>query len=167
MKKLVSFIAIAVLSTTSMLAQDKTVASPRMTAKSDNVSISYGQPSKKGRDIFGGLVPYGQVWRTGANEATEITFSKVTKVAGHTVKPGTYSLFTIPEKSEWTIILNSKLKQWGSFKYEEIKKNDVLHITVPAKQAGMAVEKFTIAVTDANLNMQWDMTSVDVPLAVQ
>ncbi|MDR3678820.1 MAG: DUF2911 domain-containing protein [Flavipsychrobacter sp.] len=167
MKKIASFIAIATLAATSTFAQEKTVASPRVTAKSENVTVSYGQPSKKGREIFGGLVPYGQVWRTGANEATEITFSKVTKFGGKTVKPGTYTLFTTPEKNEWTIILNSKLKQWGSFKYDEIKKNDVLHVTVPVQQLNAPVEKLTINVTDASLNIQWDKTGVTVPMSVE
>jgi len=170
MKKIVSFIAIALLVATgvNVHAQEKGApASPRMTSKSANVEVSYGQPSKKGREIFGGLVPYGQVWRTGANEATEITFKNVTKFGDKIVKPGTYSLFTIPNQTEWTIILNSKLKQWGSFKYDEIKKNDVLHITVATQKLDAPVEKFTISATDNSLKMQWDMTGVTIPMEVK
>jgi hypothetical protein len=91
--------------------------SPKMTAETKNVKVTYGQPSKKGRVIFGDLVPYGEVWRTGANEATEITFSSDVVISGKTIKAGTYTLFTIPQKNTWTIILNSELKQWGSYGY--------------------------------------------------
>lgn len=167
MKKILSFVVVVLFAATNLFAQEKsTPQSPRVSAKSENVEISYGQPSKRGREIFGGLVPYGKVWRTGANEATEITFKKVTKFGGVVVKPGTYTLFTIPDNGHWEFILNSKLGQWGAFKYDEIKKNDVAHIKVPAGKTSSPVEKLTIAVTDHNLNVQWDMTSVNVPLSV-
>lgn len=136
--------------------------SPRMTAEGKDVKISYGQPSKKGRVIFGELVPFGQVWRTGANEATEITFAKDSKLGGEAIKAGTYSLFTIPGESEWTIILNPTLKQWGSFGYDKIKDKDVLKVKVkPGKTSGV-VEKFTIRFEGSNLIMEWDTTQVAV-----
>lgn len=136
--------------------------SPRMTAEAKDVKISYGQPSKKGRVIFGELVPFGQVWRTGANEATEITFAKDSKLGGEAIKAGTYSLFTIPGESEWTIILNPTLKQWGSFGYEKIKDKDALKVKVkPGKTSGV-VEKFTIRFEGSNLIMEWDTTQVSV-----
>lgn len=136
--------------------------SPRATAEGKDVKISYGQPSKKGRVIFGELVPFGQVWRTGANEATEITFAKDSKLGGEAIKAGTYSLFTIPGESEWTIILNPTLKQWGSFGYDKIKDKDVLKVKVkPGKTSGV-VEKFTIRFEGSNLIMEWDTTQVSV-----
>ena len=146
-------------------AQDsKQLLSPRAYAKNENVEITYGQPSKRGRVIFGELVPYGQVWRTGANEATEITFKKDCTFCGKHVKAGTYTLFTIPTKNEWTIILNSELKQWGSFGYEDIKSKDVLHATVPVKKSSAMFEKFSIALGKDALEMNWDETGVSVPM---
>src|SRR5271167_2889262 len=116
------------------IAQEKPLPSPKATAEGKNVKVTYGQPSKRARVIFGGLVPYGEVWRTGANEATEITFSKNVIIDKKEIKAGTYTLFTIPNKDKWTIILNSQLKQWGAFGYEKIKADDVLHTDVPVRK---------------------------------
>ncbi len=143
--------------------------SPRITAESQNVSVAYGQPSKRGRVVFGkegseGLEKYGKVWRIGANNATEITFKKDGKFAGKPVKAGTYSLFAIPTEKEWTLILNSELKQWGAYKYEEIKGKDVLKVTVPAKTYPTSQEKLTFTVTDSKLDFQWDKAGFSVPM---
>ena len=148
----------------SYAQESKPLLSPRAYAKNDNVEINYGQPSKRGRVIFGELVPYGQVWRTGANEATEITFKKDGSFGGQPVKAGTYTLFTIPGQKEWTVILNGQLKQWGSFAYEENKNKDVLHITVAAQKVSGVQEKFVINVTKNQMEMAWDQTAVAVPL---
>jgi hypothetical protein len=156
------FATLLVLSATLMACGQQ---SPKMTAEGKNVKVTYGQPSKRGREIFGRLVTYGKVWRTGANEATEITFAKDGNFGGKTVKKGTYTLFTIPGETEWTIILNSELKQWGAFKYDEIKGKNVLETKVPSKKNNSMVEKFTIEVSDTALNMMWDQTLVSVPLA--
>ena len=87
-----------------------------------NINVYYCQPSKKGRLIFGSgenaLVPYGEIWRTGANEATEIEFSKAVKVNGKQLEAGRYTLFTIPDETSWTVIFNNELDQWGAFTYE-------------------------------------------------
>ncbi len=139
-------------------------SSPRVTAENKNVKVVYGQPSKRGRVIFGELLPYGEVWRTGANEATEITFAKDGTVAGKPVKKGTYTLFTIPGAKEWTIILNSQLKQFGAFEYEQHKNKNVLEVQVPARKAQGVVEKLTIRPTDTALLIEWDTTSVSVPM---
>src|ERR1700758_5481736 len=85
------------------------IASPKMVAEGKNVKVNYGQPSKRGRVIFGDLVPYGEVWRTGAHEATEITFSKNVIIDKNEIEAGIYTLCTIPLKDKWLIILNSKL----------------------------------------------------------
>ena len=118
--------------------------SPRAEVVGEGVKVSYGRPSKRGREIFGALVPYDSVWRTGANGATEITFEKEMKFGGEKVKPGTYSLFTIPTPDSWTIILNTELKQWGSFGYAKIKDKDVLKVKVPVKKLEESVETCTI-----------------------
>ncbi len=154
-----------ILATAFTECQSQPVASPKASAEGKNVKITYGQPSKKDRVIFGGLVPYDSVWRTGANEATEITFAKDATFGGKPVKKGTYSLFTIPTASEWTFILNPTLKQWGAYGYAKIKDKDVLHTTVPSKKIDTPVEKLTISFDKNNsLVLEWDQTHVEVPI---
>lgn len=160
MKKIL--LMLTILATTASVACSQAVQSPRITAEGANVKVSYGQPSKRDRVIFGKLVPYGEVWRTGANEATEITFAKDGTFGGKPVKAGTYSLFTIPGEKEWTFILNSELKQWGAYKYNEIKGKDVLKVTAPATTVGAAVEKLTITLPAGKLVLEWDKTKVEV-----
>ncbi len=139
--------------------------SPHETVNSGNVSVTYGRPAKKGRDIFGSLVPYGKVWRAGADEATEITFKKDGSLGGQAVKAGTYTLFVIPNATEWTIILNSQLKQWGAYEYDKHKDKDVLKINVPVGKTSGAVENFTIKFDGGKLIMEWDTTQVAVPVS--
>jgi hypothetical protein len=151
----------------SSFAQEKPLPSPKATAEGKNVKVTYGQPSKRDRVIFGGLVPYGKVWRTGANEATEITFSKNVTIDKKEVKAGTYTLFTIPNKDKWTIILNSQLKQWGAFGYDKIKGDDVLHADVPVRKNSQQ-EKLTYSFKDnakgTLLTIAWDDVAVDLPI---
>lgn len=152
---------------TSIQCSSQPPKSPRVSAEGKDVKVAYGQPSKNGRVIFGGLEQYGKVWRTGANEATEITFNKDATVGGKPVKAGTYTLFTIPNENQWTIILNPELKQWGAFGYDKIKDKDVLHVDVPAKKLDNTVEKLTLRFNDANnLVIEWDQTQVEVPIKV-
>lgn len=145
------------------------VASPRVSAKGKNVSIAYGQPSKKGRVLFGkagsgSLEPYGKVWRIGADSATAITFKKDGMFGGKAVKAGTYTFFATPNEKDWTIILNSEGNQWGAYKYEEIKSKDVLKVTVPNKTYPNSAEKLTFTVSDNSLDFQWDKSGFSVPL---
>ena len=126
-----------------------------------NVSVEYSRPGIKDRTIFGGLVPYGEVWRTGANEATKITFSDDVKVEGHPVPAGSYALYTIPGKNEWTIILNSKVN-WGT---EYDSKDDFLRFAVKPEAAGRTIETFTISIGDitdnaARVELAWENTLV-------
>jgi len=143
-------------------------SSPRVTADGTTASVAYGQPSKRGREIFGGLEPYGKVWRTGANEATEITFKRDVTFGGARVKAGTYTLFTIPGEKTWTIILNSTLKQWGAYQYEKIKGSDVAKVTVEAGTNAEVVEKLTLSFkpvgTAEHLVIAWDKTRVEVEI---
>ena len=115
--------------------------SPHETVKGEGVSVTYGRPYKKDRIVFPDVVKYGEVWRTGADEATEITFDKDAQFGGKPVKAGTYTLFTIPGESEWTIILNSELDQFGAFDYEKYKDKDVLKVAVPTKRLDKVVEQ--------------------------
>lgn len=147
----------------------KAPESPRVTAEGKNVSVAYGQPSKRGRVIFGAdgsqsLEKYGKVWRIGANNATEITFKKDGTFAGKPVKAGTYTLFAIPTEKEWTLILNGQLGQWGAYKYEENKSKDVLKVSVPAKKYPNAAEKLTFNVKDNAVDFQWDKEGFSVPV---
>ncbi|MBW8684573.1 DUF2911 domain-containing protein [Chitinophaga rhizophila] len=165
MKHVLLFFALLAGTSSFVSAQEKKAQqSPRVTAEGKNVKVSYGQPSKKGRVIFGELVPYGKVWRLGANEATEITFAKDGSFGGKPVKAGTYTLFTIPEANEWTFILNSDLKQWGAYKYEEIKGKNVLEVKAKATKTSAPVEKLTITVPANKLVVEWDQTHVEVPV---
>jgi hypothetical protein len=149
---------------------DKTRTSPlaiaSMRYKDAYVKITYSQPQKKGRDIFGKLVPYGQVWRTGANEATEITVTKNVQLNGTLLKAGTYSIFSIPEKEKWTIIINSELGLWGSYNYNY--KLDQMRFDVPVQAlSGESFEQFTIQFDQRNevadLMIVWDRVKVSIP----
>src|SRR5882757_6739529 len=134
--------------------------------KDTYLKIVYGQPQKKGRDIFGQLVPFDQVWRTGANEATEIHLTKDIKANNLDLKAGNYSLFTIPGKDKWTIILNADLGLWGAYNYNI--KSDVLRFEVPAVTIAETRESFTIQIDQKNdkadLTMAWDKTKVTIPI---
>jgi hypothetical protein len=148
-------------------------ASPGCTIKQrfglTDVEVVYSRPGIKGREIFGSLVPYGKVWRTGANNATKLTFSTPVKINGADIPAGTYALFTIPGENEWTIIINKGAAQWGAFAYDE--KVDVVRVkSVPLKLAE-SVESFTIEfnrITDesAVMNLVWDKTVVPIKLEV-
>lgn len=157
---LLAFVAIS--SILPACAQDQQRKSPHETVKDGNISVTYGRPYKKGRDIFGGLEAFGKVWRAGADEATEITFAKDGSLGGQPVKAGTYTLFVIPEKTEWTIILNSQLKQWGAYDYDKNKDKDVLKVKAPVKTLGSPVEQFTIRFNAGNMIFAWDKTEVAV-----
>lgn len=130
------------------------------------VKVIYSRPQKKGRDVFGGLVSYGQMWRTGANETTEIKFYRDVKFGGKDVKAGTYSLYTIPNESNWTLVLNTKLDTWGAYQYD--KGKDVARIEVNTQKTPATVEAFAIAFKKvdggAHMLMGWDNTMVEVPI---
>lgn len=126
------------------------------------IKVTYCRPHKKGREIFGSLVPYGEVWRTGANEATEITFTEDVRINGNQVEAGTYTVFTIPEVDYWTIILNKDLGQWGAYNYNEAK--DLMRFRVPVTNADVLYEPFTIEFElqddETNLIMMWEKVKV-------
>ena len=128
--------------------------------------VIYSRPQKKGRDIFGDLVPYGKVWRTGANEATEITFYKDVIFGDKPVKAGTYSFFTIPDDNKWTVILNEEINQWGAYRYD--KSKDVARIEVKPKKTAATVETFSITSKKAEKGYQlllgWDDTYIEIPV---
>jgi hypothetical protein len=146
------------------VAQDgaKKQASPKATATGKigdkSVEITYFQPSVKGRKIWGELVPYGKVWRTGANNASVISFDKDVKVEGKALKAGKYALFTIPNEKEWTVIFSSKTDQWGSYSYSD--KEDVLRVAVKPGKSPAFTEAMTFAVKDKKVHLMWENLAV-------
>ena len=131
--------------------------------KSDkSVRITYSRPQLKGRTVES-LTPFGEVWRTGANEATEITFYKDATFGGKSIKAGTYSLFTIPGEREWVVILNSDLNIWGAYDYNE--SNDVMRVTVPVAEGKKFIEALSIVFDDdSTLHLAWGNLRVSVPI---
>lgn len=144
-------------------AQMKRV-SPHDTLRAKDITVTYGAPYKKGREIFGKLEPYGKVYRVGADEATTIKFDKDGTFGGKPVKAGTYTLFAIPNADSWTIILNSQLGQWGAFKYDQYKDKDVLHVDVPVHKLSTPVEQLKYTVSGGDLNIEWDVVKVSIPV---
>ena len=138
--------------------------SPHETSIGQDISVRYGRPYKKGRVIFGGLEPYGKVYRCGADSATTITFDKDVNFGGKPVKAGTYTLFVIPNEQSWTIILNSQLGQWGAFDYDKYKDKDILHVDVPVKKLDSPVEQLTITLPASAMTIEWDNVQVAVPV---
>ncbi len=168
MRKIAAFCAMlmtmAVWQSSAQDAKKEAPKSPPATAKNDIAEVSYSQPSKRGRVIFGELVPYGEIWRTGANMSTDITFKSDVVFAGKQVKKGSYAIFTIPEQDEWTVILNSQTKQRGSSEYETHKDKNVLEVKVPVTRTTAVQEQFLISFDKNNLIFTWDQTQVKVPL---
>jgi hypothetical protein len=165
MKRL-STLLVIILATFS-IACAQAPKSPQIKSESANITVEYGQPSKRGRVIFAAegtqsLEKYGKVWRTGANGCTAITFKKDGMFGGKAVKAGTYGLFTIPGEKDWTVILNSDAKQWGAYSYKADK--DVLRVTVPATANKELVEAMTIKVSDTSVDYMWDMAGFSVPV---
>jgi hypothetical protein len=134
------------------------------------VTVAYSRPNVKGRKIFGGLESYGQVWRTGANSATVVTFTDDVTIEGNKVPAGEYALFTIPQANEWTIILNKTTKQWGAYEYKQA--DDFLRFKVKPTKTSELVETFTmqfgnVKPTTAELNLMWERTAVTLHLTTE
>lgn len=134
------------------------------------VTVKYSRPNIKGRSLEKDLTPFGEVWRTGANDATVITFTDAVTLEGNTVLPGEYALFTIPGKDEWTIILNKETKQWGSYQYK--RAEDVLRFTVKPIKLIDRLETFSIYFSDvmpssANLDLSWENTRITIKMTAE
>jgi tetratricopeptide (TPR) repeat protein len=157
----------------SAQAQLKTPApSPTQTLKQDfglgSIEINYSRPAVKGRKVFGDLVPFGSVWRTGANNATTIQFSDEVKIGTATLAPGKYGLLSIPDKDNWTIIISKQTDVTGPSGYKQ--EMDLARVTVPVEKLKEGVENFTIAVEDIKpnnclLSLSWDKTKVRLPIS--
>ena len=132
-----------------------------------NISVEYSRPGAKEREIFGGLVNYGKMWRTGANKATKITFNENCVFGGAKVKKGSYSLFTIPGEKEWTVVLNKNTELWGVGEYDE--KNQVCSIVSKAIETKDFTESFTIDFGtfqsfSAIMSLKWANTKIDIKI---
>ena len=135
-----------------------------------DVEVDYSRPNKNGREIFGGLVPFGKLWRTGANAVTKIKFSHPVTLGGKEIPAGEYALFTIPTANEWTIIVSKDAKVQSAADYKQ--ENDVARITATPESLPMPIETFTIALNDvkgasATLDFLWDKTRVPVKLTTE
>lgn len=133
------------------------------------VILSYSRPNIKGRKVFGNLVPFGTVWRTGANSATTLTFTDDVTIGDQKVPAGKYGLFTIPGENEWTIIISKTDKQWGAYAYKEA--DDLLRIKVKSSKLPQALETFTMQFANVKagsmeLHLMWDKTAVSIPFSV-
>lgn len=146
-------------------------ASPRQKVEQQfsmsKITVDYGRPGVKGRKIFGDLVPFGKVWRAGANSSTKITFEQSVNFGGKTVSAGTYGLFVIPTEKEWKVILNKDSQQWGAYTFDE--KQNVVDVAIPVEKLAEKQEWFVIELNpvddnSVNLVMKWDFTKVELPL---
>lgn len=166
--------AILITATFNINAQDNV---PRLSPKAfvgqtvgyTNVVITYGSPGVKGRNVWNDLVPYNAVWRTGANEATTIEFDTDVRIGGKIVPAGKYSLFTIPNKDNWTIILNKEYEQWGAYKYNE--KEDLIRFKAIPKPNSF-VERLCFAFEykspyKAFVNIAWEKLKVSFEISTE
>jgi hypothetical protein len=134
------------------------------------MKICYGRPSARGREIFGGLIPHGRLWRTGANEPTIMHLPFAANIAGLAVPPGSYSIYSEPGESEWTIIINRSTAQWGheSAYTDAVRQQELGRATVPAERLDQHVEQFTIraepTATGADVLLEWERTRVRIPV---
>ena len=131
------------------------------------VELSYSRPSLKGRTAFGGLVPYGQVWRTGANTVTKLRLGEAVQLGGQAVPAGTYALFTIPGKTDWTIILNRDTAQWGAYEYKpslDVVRFSAHATTLPAPHESLSLSLESLRPAAADLTLTWERTQVSIPL---
>ncbi|MDZ7935623.1 MAG: DUF2911 domain-containing protein [Emticicia sp.] len=171
MKKIILFFSLFV-SMGAMAQGIKTPApSPTQTIKQDfalsSIEVNYSRPLAKGRKIFGDLVPFGAMWRTGANGATKVTFGEDVKVGGVAVKAGTYALYSIPDANEWEIIINKGANNGGLNGYKV--EDDVARFKVKSMTLPMNIESFTIIIGDvlaasANIQVMWENTVVSIPV---
>lgn len=168
-----SLVVLAVIAFNVMKSQTKKhspEAIETIAINDTEIEVKYCRPFKKGRDIFGGLVPYGEVWRTGANEATTFKTSTDIKIGETMVPAGEYTLWTIPNKDQWEIIINDHEYGWGvgySFppKASREAQYDIANVKVPVEPLPNEVEQFTIKFSDdMHMHLMWDKTMVSVPI---
>lgn len=141
----------------------------QQTIASTQINIYYNRPNRRGRKIFGDLVPFGQVWRTGSDETTKIAFNTPISVEGNLLDSGEYELFTIPGKDKWEVILQKNQRQWGSYKYNP--ENDALKFYVSPIEMSKTVETFTISIDNIGsnygvLNISWENVIIPIKITI-
>lgn len=147
-----------VLSPTSTITQE---------ISTSKMEITFSRPSMRGRKVFGDLVPFGEVWRTGANAATKITFGEEMEIGGTVIKPGTYSFYTVPGPADWEVIINKNTGNWGAMGYDT--KDDVVRLRVTSYTLARPVETFAIAIgnitlSSCTIDLYWELTGVSIPV---
>ena len=172
MKRIIIVIAIALVYSVSVRAQlnlppASTDAAFKQQIGFGEVEVKYSRPSARGRVIFGGIVPFGEMWRTGAHDATTIRFSEAVKLNGNDIPGGTYSFFTIPNQNEWTIVINKATEMHGTSDYTQ--EQDLVRFTVKPEKSSRYYETFTIEVNDftkeeAGLFLLWENTQVKLTI---
>ncbi|NNE32907.1 MAG: DUF2911 domain-containing protein [Winogradskyella sp.] len=180
LKRLLIFLSILAIGLLVYSVFVENIFSPRLSPKDVaelklndlELEVEYNRPSKRERDIFGALVPFNSVWRTGANEATTFETNKDLMIDGMLLKKGKYTLWTVPMQNSWKVMFNSKQYEWGvNEKMEPMwdPNFDVLEIEVDTQKIDTTVEKFTIAFDnktgDLKLTMAWDNTLIEVPIS--
>jgi tetratricopeptide (TPR) repeat protein len=173
MKKALLVISLLGLGLTGFSQGIKTPApSPSQTIKQDfslsSIEVNYSRPTVKGRKIFGDIVPFGKMWRTGANSPTKITFGEDVKIAGKDLKAGSYQLITIPGQNSWEIIFNTGTNGVFNYKPEE----NVLKVNVPSSSIAQSVESFSIQLANVSSNkldiqISWEKTQVNIPVETE
>ena len=165
MKKISLLAILMLLAVTTIFAQQNIGnlkrTAPHTTVASNNIKITYGQPSKNGKELFGNALPYKKVWAPGADEPTLVTFKKDFIVNGRSeIKAGTYSLYVIPDcKGEWTFVLNAMLHQNINDDYSKIQDKQVVASCVATKQLDHVVEQLTFTPKEDGFLVEWDQTS--------
>ena len=169
-KPSIAILSILLLSLTALAQQDKSKRpSPPASTQckfpnGQTIIVDYSSPRAKGRKIFGGLVPYGEVWRTGANEATTFATTTNLSVEGKDIPPGDYTIFTVPEQSKWTLIINKHTGEWGiPYHYES---EELARVPMQASTTSAPVENFTISFDQSGggctLQVSWENTQASV-----
>ncbi|SEF94813.1 DUF2911 domain-containing protein [Flavobacterium urumqiense] len=156
----ISFLALALLFVNFLNAQEKASPAAVVTGKinGSTISINYSSPSVKGRQIWGALVPYNEVWRAGANEATTFETDNELIIEGSKLPAGKYSFFVIPNEKECVIIFNKEPKQWGAYKYNP--KQDQLRVTVKQKGTATMTEKLVYIINNDNIVLSWEKWNI-------
>jgi hypothetical protein len=168
-----SVVTLAAIACAVSVAQAQAPKSPHETTKATidgaTISVEYGRPSVRGRKIMGELVPYGKVWRTGADQATTLTTDKELQIGGTSVAAGKYTLYTLPGESDWQLIVNRQTGQWGT---EYDQKQDLARIPLKKTAPSAPVEQLTISI-DKNpagggvLKIAWENTELTAPITVK
>jgi hypothetical protein len=173
MKQLIIIALFLIGSATYAQGFTSPMASPRQTITQQfsisQVRVDYGRPSVRGRKIFGELVPYGKIWRLGANEATNITFQQPVKFGGKPVKKGSYAIFVTPEAQQWTVVLNYDAHAWGAYSYDP--NENAIEFKVPVSQTKDLQEALefsfeSISNDKMNLVIRWEYAKVEIPIEV-